>query len=451
MTKLSKVIWSEGMHLGPHHFQSQASYFESTVHFTASSLWYAGYGFAACQLDSEALRNGNVALTHASGFFADGLSFQIPESDPAPEPRAIAELFPATRDRLGVLLAVPQRKPAGGNCSMEKEGGPAEGLRYSIQETLIYDENTGADEKPVPLARKSLRLLFDTESTEDYETLPLAQVRRDGSGGFQFDERFIPPCLQMSTSDRLATLARSLVEILQSKSSALTTAARGRGSLQSGLSEHQVATFWFLHTINAALPALRHACFTSHVHPEELYSELLRLAGALCTFGLDSRPEDLPLYNHLDLQQCFEKLDSHIRRHLEILLPSNCIAIPLPGVRSHYYEADLDDSRCFGPSRWILSIRSELGESDLIRQTPLLVKVCSSQFVPELVRRAMIGLKLNHLEAPPAAVSPRVDYQYFSIERSGPCWDHLSKTKRIGVYVPGEIPAPRLELFVIFE
>ncbi len=449
MKKLSKVIWSEGMHLGPHHFQSQANFFENTIHFTAGSLWFDPFGFSGCTMDVEALRNGNVALSHASGFFPDGLAFQMPECDSPPPPRNVADAFPATRDRLGVMLAVPRRKPLGGNCKLDEDAPDDGEHRFSVRETLLYDDNTGADEKSVPLARKAIKFLFDTESPEGFETLPIARVRRDGSGGFQYDDRFIPPCLHLSTSDRLASLVRSLVEILQTKSAALATAAQGRGTLQSGLSEHQVATFWFLHTLNSSLPPLRHACFTSRPHPESLYSELLRLAGALCTFGLDSHPEDLPLYNHLDLQDCFETLDSHIRRHLEILLPSNCISIPLTTERSHYYEADITDARCFGPSRWILAISSNLGESELIRETPLLVKVCSSQFVPELVRRAMFGLKIEHLESPPAAVSPRVDYQYFSLERSGPCWEHLSKTKRVGVYVPGEIPSPKLELLVI--
>jgi type VI secretion system protein ImpJ len=87
----------------------------------------------------------------------------------------------------------------------------------------------------------------------------------------------------------------------------------------------------------------------------------------------------------------------------------------------------------------------------LIRQTPQLVKVCSHQFVPELVRRAMPGMQLSHLPSPPAAVSPKVEYQYFAINKAGPCWEHLMQTKTAGVYVPGEIPNPELELLVVLD
>jgi len=48
---LSRVVWSEGMHLGPHHFQVQNRYFESLVHFTSSSLSFEPWGLSGIQVD----------------------------------------------------------------------------------------------------------------------------------------------------------------------------------------------------------------------------------------------------------------------------------------------------------------------------------------------------------------------------------------------------------------
>jgi type VI secretion system protein ImpJ len=92
-----------------------------------------------------------------------------------------------------------------------------------------------------------------------------------------------------------------------------------------------------------------------------------------------------------------------------------------------------------------------MGEAELITKVPSLVKMCSAKFVSDLVKRALPGLTLTHLEVPPAAVSARVDSQYFTVNRSGPCWEHIMQTRSVGVYVPGELPAPELELIVILE
>ena len=78
MKLLSRVVWSEGMYLGPHHFQVQSRYFEDSIQFAVSSLWFAAYGVAGLELDAEALRNGTVSLIHARGIFADGLPFNMP-------------------------------------------------------------------------------------------------------------------------------------------------------------------------------------------------------------------------------------------------------------------------------------------------------------------------------------------------------------------------------------
>ncbi len=52
---------------------------------------------------------------------------------------------------------------------------------------------------------------------------------------------------------------------------------------------------------------------------------------------------------------------------------------------------------------------------------------------------------------PPAAVQTKVEMQYFGVNRSGPFWDHIVQTRRIGVYVPGELPNPELDLFVVLD
>ena len=87
----------------------------------------------------------------------------------------------------------------------------------------------------------------------------------------------------------------------------------------------------------------------------------------------------------------------------------------------------------------------------MIQGTPRLAKICSSQFVPELVKRALPGCALTHLPVPPAAISARVETQYFGVTKAGPCWDHIVQSKRVGIYVPGELPAPELELMVVLE
>src|SRR5205823_4382247 len=55
MKQLSRVVWNEGMHLAQHHFQAQSRYFEDAIQFALSSVFFAPYGLAGCELDGEAM------------------------------------------------------------------------------------------------------------------------------------------------------------------------------------------------------------------------------------------------------------------------------------------------------------------------------------------------------------------------------------------------------------
>jgi type VI secretion system protein ImpJ len=448
MSFLSRVVWSEGMYIGPHHFQAQSRYFEDSAQFVVSSLRRDYYGFLGCEVDAEALRNGTLALVHARGIFPDGLLFKMPESDPLPPARPIVDIFPADRDRLNVYLSISARKPTGVNCALTEAG--ANGVRFTAHTATVRDEVNGLDEKPLRFGRKNITLALENELNPQAITLPIARILRSGSGRFIFDPTFVPPILEISASNHLMTIAQRLIEILEDKSETITR-SRSANSGKTGYASGEIASFWFLHAINAGLSPLRHMYYSTHGHPEELYLEMARLAGALCTFTLEHHPRSIPPYDHLQPDKCFEALDKLIRILLETVLPTNCISIPLTFAGDYLHYGTVTDQRCLGRSSWVFAIRSNIGAAELMRKTPELIKVCSEEFVQKLVSRALPGLTLTHMTIPPRAISASVETQYFLVNKQGPCWDHIVATRRVGVYVPGELVDPEIELLVVLD
>ena len=449
MRTLTKPVWSEGMFLGPHVFQAQGRYFEDSLNFVTTSLWRDAYGFVGMQLDHDALRNGTLALTHARGLFEDGLTFDFPASDAQPAARDFAGLFSPVADHLTMYLAVPAGVPDGQNTSPDGKGTET---RYISTDEKLPDQNTGLDEKVIQVGRKNLQLLGETELSDRFVYLPVVRILRDGTGRFEADLSMIPPALSLSASNGLTEILRRLIEILEEKSTVFGQAQEQRnGVFQAGMSAQHVAQYWFLHTLNTSLPVLRHFLLSQHTHPQELFREMSRLGGALCTFGLEVHPKSLPQYDHSNLGACFNPLDDHIRRHLEIVMPSKAIRIPLHSVETYLYQGAVADERCIGASRWILEIRSPIGDADLIANVPKLIKICSARFVLELIKRAVPGMNLTHLPVPPPQIAARVESHYFSIQREGGCWEHIVKTREVGVYIPAEIPAPAVSLIVLLD
>lgn len=449
MRNLSKVVWQEGMHLAQHHFQVQSRYFEDSIAFALSQLFFKPYGLGGYDFDAEALRNGTIAVVHARGVMPDGLGFHFPDADPLPPPREVRDLFSPTQESHVVLLAIPPYRAGQANCALGPTAADA-GARYLAEQTPVADDLTGRDEKPVSLGRKNFRLLLDVELRDDLVALPLARVRRDGAGAFIYDSDYIPPLLQVGASESLMELLRRVIEILDAKSE--TLAGQRRKDPKGGNSEtREVASFWLTHAIHSSLAPLRHVLEQRRSRPEQAYAELARLAGALCTFALDSHPRALPAYDHDRLGECFAALERHIRAHLELVVPTNCVSITLSRTRKMLHTGKVADQRCFGPSRWVLGVRSRAKPADLIRDVPTLVKVCGGQHIVRLVSSGLPGLGLEHLTAPPSAIPRDAATQYFAIDRAGPCWEAIAKAGEVGVYAPEILADAEFEVHVVLE
>src|SRR5581483_285184 len=329
MKQLSHIVWNEGMHLAQHHFQAQSRFFEDTVQFALSSLFYKPYGLIACELDGEALRNDTVSLLHARGIMPDGLPFDIPSSDPSLAPLSIRDAFSPTSDSQIVLLCVPAYRADQANFAMNGGGNGDSSARYLVHSTVVRDDMTGRDERSLTVGRKNFRLMLEDETAAPpagMVTLPIARGRRDGSGHFMYDPAYIAPSLHIGASARLMEMTHRMLEILEAKADSL---ARGRRGSSDEFAQKEVASFWLLHTIQATLPTLRHFLQGKRVHPERLFAELSGLAGALCTFSLDAHPRSLPTYDHDHPQECFDALDRAIRSSVDIVAPTGRSTTPL--------------------------------------------------------------------------------------------------------------------------
>jgi type VI secretion system protein ImpJ len=445
MKFLSRVVWSEGMHLGPHHFQTQSRYFEDILWFLNSTLRQEPWGLLHYALDTEALRNGLAILSFASGILPDGLIFDLPDCDAAPAPVQLSNLFSSTDSEITLHLAIAPRQDQGLDCSTTP------GSRYSPIERSLRDDSSGQGEFSVSFANKNLALLSQAQLTPQTIAFPLARILRDGAGGFVSDPEFIPPSLRIGASEHLVGLLHRLTQAIDEKVASTREMRLSSGRFELGTSALDVANYWFLHSLCSALPALRHHLQDRRSHPEQVYLDLARLAGALSTFTLESSPDAIPPYRHRELTSTFRELDALIRRYLEVVAPSNCVTLQFRQAESYIYAAEVKDERCLRRSRWVLGIRSSITDSAILRQSPKLIKVCSAEGVAKLVQRALPGMELMHLPVPPAALPAQADMHYFAISQAGPCWQHILQTKQVGVYLPGDLGEATFDLTVILE
>ncbi len=446
MRYLQPVLWTKGTLLSPQHLQMQDRFLEDSLQFRLETLSYCAWGFRELKVDRDTLAAGQFSIAAADGIFPDGLLFDLPGADPAPPPRPLADHFTDDTECLDVFLAVPNYRDKGTNVSAL--GGAGE-TRYQAEVAMVRDEARSAPDKPVQVARKNLRFLFEGENRQGYSCLRVARVRKGAAGDLQLDRNLVPPLLDFRSDEFLTMIARRLVESLGARSTELSSTRRHKNQSLADFTSADIASFWLLYTINSHFPRLRHLFEVKGGHPEELYREMLELAGALTTFSQDLHPRDLPVYDHDSLAGCFRELDDKLSLLLETVVPKAYVSLALKQVRPSIYAAALADERFFTNTRMYLAIRADMDHGELIARAPSLVKIASSNQVDVLVRQAVTGLGMTHTVRPPSTLPVKLHFEYFHLQMEGPYWGSIMRTRNLAAYVPNDFPGAELELIVL--
>jgi type VI secretion system protein ImpJ len=445
LKQLQQVVWSKGTFLTPQHLQLQDRFVDDNLQFQLEAVSYRFWGFAGLRIDEAKLVQGEFVLSEASGVTPDGLLFDFPLSDAAPASRSIGQYFSEQNKTLGVYLAVPEWKDAGVNVSSQ----PGTKTRFHSEVRMIRDENSGLLEKPIQLARKNLRLLLEGENLEGNTVMQVAVAEKKADGTHRLSPSFVPPMIDIHGSSVLVGIVRSLVETLSARSSLLAGTRRQKNQSLADFTASDVANFWLLYTINSNLPVFRHLFHRTRVHPEQLYTAMLSLAGALTTFSTTIHTRDLPDYKHDDLGTCFLNLEQKLRILLETVVPTNFVALPLKMVRPSIYATAIDDDKYLRNTRLYLAVSAEMKDAELIAKVPQLMKVAGAGQLEDIVRRAMAGLKLMPVAAPPPEIPVKLKYKYFSLDATGAVYEGIQRARNLGVYAPAEFPGVQLELIVL--
>lgn len=433
-----KVVWFEGMTLDPHHFQQWDRHQQGVLNARIRAVAPHGWGLSHITFDEERLANGELALLECAGVMPDGLAFGVPESSPPPEARNVQEHFPATEERIGVVLAIPAERQSGRNVRLQGGSNQRE-TRFVAESMNVPDDNTGANERPIEVARTNVRLRFASEPQQGYSTLPIAEIVRTG-GGFALNDRFVPPCLHIDVSERLMGVARQVLELLVTKSSSLSERQRD-ASAQRELSPSDIKAMNLLGTINTYIPLINNHFASGKHHPEALFETLLALAGQLSAYvdQVSVYPRDFPSYDHTGATACFDRIETILREMLGEATPSsNYERLPLERKRENLLTTSvrrqlLDEAQLF------LVVRSDQhSEEQLTNALPSMLRIASPDTIDRVLQSYTKALSVKATRRLPTGMPIDNQATYFRLEKRGPFWESIQEEEGVAVFLPDE-------------
>lgn len=445
VSRMSKVLWGEGLFLRPQHFQRQDAYHEARLLDLSQALHPYGWGVRRVRFDAQALNGGTLRPLDLSMVFADGETYDAPGHDSLPDAVSLQDLAQGVQSTT-IHLALPLLRDDGQNCIDAEGNHPA---RYRQSNHATNDLFTDSAEAELVYLRKSVKLLTDDMPRDAYTTIPVARVRRTSSGGFELDDEFIPPCLQLQASPLMHRELRAILDALQAKVDALYGLHRQTSQNIIEFRSGDIASFWLLHTINTSFSALAHLLHHPQLHPERLHQELMRMAGALLTFSSVYQLNDLPPYRHELPEASFRKLTDIVRALLDTVISTRHFKIALNEVKPSYHLGHLDSQRIDGNVSFYLSVSSALPAQELLNSVPVRFKVGAPDDVEKCVLSALPGVKLSHAAQVPAAIPVRPGSHYFALDPRGVLYERMLKTQSLMIYVPAGIADLKMELVAV--
>jgi type VI secretion system protein ImpJ len=449
MPKYLKVLWSEGMFLGPQHFQQQDAYHEGLARSTARVASPFPWGVREVEINTDALALGKLQLDRLRLVFAEGEVVDAPENDELPAPRDLAGAVPLGASSV-VYAALPLLDRYGPNCRFDAEDLPRQ-VRFRRGFSAVADVHTGAGETEIPVARKNLRVLLDGDARDEYVTCPIARLTRDAGGRFALDAAFVPPALELAASPRLMTITRRLADIVLAKTETLAGMRRERVNHRVEFGSADVAAFWLLHTCNGASPRLQHLLAHPQSAPEALYLLLAELTGQLLTFATSGTVRDLPRYDHADPGAALERLDAQARELLETVIPTRYVPIRLEQTKPSYYVGRIEDERLVAGADFYIAVHADVPGVQLVEAVPRTFKVGSPDDIEAVVNAALPGVRLAHATRLPSAIPVKLDNHYFAIEPQGAVYERMMQARAVGFYVPKGFKDLRLELMAVLR
>jgi type VI secretion system protein ImpJ len=453
MSRYRRVVWNEGTLLTPHHFQQSDNYHEDLVNTRIAALLPYEWGLLELQINRDAVANGAVQLISCRGVMPDGLVINIPQTSPEPATRPVEDNFSPTADHLDVYLAVPAGRVGASN--FQANGSiPAPSARFLQEAGTVIDETTGDNEQQLSFGRANFRLIFEGEMREGYSAIKIAELRRTTTGQLTLSHEYVPPALHIAASSWLTNLLRELIEYLVAKSRTLGERRHQSSAGQAVFSTDDGVILWVLPTVNAAIPALTHLFRQRIVHPERLYAEMVKLAGALTSLVFERHAKDLPQYEHQDLYNTFQRLDFEIRDLLERVDPKRYVPIPLTQERPALYVGKVNDEALLREAEFFLAVGANVPENKLIERVPFAIKIADRDGIDVVINNALRGVSVSHV-TPPGQIPTRQGFHYFRLDRNDQdialtrFWDRVVALKTISVWVADEFPDAKLEMYAI--
>jgi type VI secretion system protein ImpJ len=454
------LFWEQGLFLQAQHFQlEQRLHMHVRAHSSAFLNPYLR-GFDRLEINEGALDGDQFEITALSLLTKEGDWISFP-GNATLAPRPFREAWKNPEASLPVFLGLAPFRETGDNV-MQTDTPESAPDSYRFTTPLAPDLAADLHGKGPPADVRALlyrlQLCFGDEMQDSLARIPVARLVRDGER-VRLDRDFLPPLLDIHACDTLANLVRDTRDVLLSRARQLEEFKMVGGEIaqnsQGATSLYGVTLFSILGVISRNAPELEQWLAAPHAHPWPVFIALARLVGELSIFSASLSPlgetpqgeRAVPPYDHDQPFTCFQAMCGVITRLVDALVVGPDFSFTLETQGNSWKTAVPQSARGTSYAYWLL-VRSQTDEQ-LAQKTASFGKLAPSRELPNIVARALPGIRLLPAGEPPVGLPRRKDTAYFRVDQSDPLWEETLQHGEIAFFLPDAPPDLLVQLTVI--
>ncbi|MBN1932237.1 MAG: type VI secretion system baseplate subunit TssK [Desulfobacterales bacterium] len=454
------LFWHQGLFLQPQHFQLDDLYLKSLLtpfhRFLRPHFW----GVGDLEIQEAALGNFSFNLLRGEFLFSDMTHIVFPGNSLI-EARSFDGAWEKGDKPFNVFLGLKKWNNTGENVTVlskiDKFSEVTTRFVTTADPEEIPDMHHNGPTAEVKKLSYLLKLFWESEKDHlgDYVLIPIAQLERMGEE-IQLSQHFIPPCLTLSASKPLIKIIGEIRDEIASRSRQLESYKRERGIHTAEFGARDMVYLLALRSLNRYVPLLFHLTESRQVDPWMVYGTLRQLIGELSSFSqqtnvmgeMESAARSLVQYDHLSLWKCFSNAQALITQLLDEITagPEYVIELVFDGT---YYAAELPPKIFEGRNRFYLVFETESDPHFVLQSLQTIAKLSARETLPILIARALSGIKLEHLQAPPQELPRRAGSIYVQIDYHSDQWTQVQKYNNIALYWDAAPDDLKVEMMIV--
>jgi len=404
------VAWKEGMALSQQHLQQSDRFFLRHIKNAAGLPKGMNFGFGKLIFAEELIREGQLAIKECEAIFPSGLSFMDYENPSVKiEARNFAKIFDKNLNALDVYLALELNSPV--------EFSEEQNSRFKVVWENYPDSYSAGNSLQMPISVPMPAIVFENESLDGKESIPLARLLRNMQGSFEIDRNFFPPLVSINGYEYFTQKLTYFDRLLQSRI--------------EGISHSRELLLKDLKSLKALLNCLKN---TEGTLPFVIFCEILRFL------------QETYDYKHIEFNKSFNKIFNALN---DFLLSEKKVAFLQKRLQQdgQIFFAGVKEL-CISEAKSVwLALESKLLPEEAIKFMPAQLKIAPKSKLSSIVVSATHGINCIHTITP-GTIQEMPNTFYFKLTTDSKLWKDLCEENEIGIYAPTALRINSADLLI---